>query len=348
MYKELADAEKQLLIAALQTAEAQETTNLEKLRQAGAKYFRRYLLDWSEAFPSLIAKGLLREQERVYSLTEEGESQAKEARQERPGMWYWYNDYYIAMRESKAHALFCERLYGMNLCQHGFMDMSQLARLLEVTKLNTLSRVLDIGCGNGMIANGCSSPAHISDLTGAHICGIDNIAEAIRQARERTPHKRDRLIFQEQDLNQLDYPANSFGSALHCYTILSIDTIYFSNDYSETLRRMKAIIRPGGQMAFFYTHAVKSDEPRESLLVDRTPLAEAFHNNALRFEVWDLTQADYRHAQRKKQIVEELKAAFEAEGNLFLYENRIAEAKGHLEKTAEGRMVRYLYRATFG
>ncbi len=50
------------------------------------------------------------------------------------------------------------------------------------------------------------------------------------------------------------------------------------------------------------------------------------------------------NSQRKKEIVEKLKIAFEQEGNQFLYENRIGETLGVLEAIESGMHTRYLYR----
>jgi hypothetical protein len=40
----------------------------------------------------------------------------------------FYTDFYAATEHSRAHAEFCERVFGANLCQHGFADMAQIKR----------------------------------------------------------------------------------------------------------------------------------------------------------------------------------------------------------------------------
>ena len=47
----------------------------------------------------------------------------------------FYERYYDAMTRSRAHAAFCERVFGRNLCQHGFADMTQLDALIEAARL---------------------------------------------------------------------------------------------------------------------------------------------------------------------------------------------------------------------
>jgi hypothetical protein len=43
----------------------------------------------------------------------------------------FYDAYYQAVLHSPAHALFCERVYGKDLAQHGIADMDQIALLLR-------------------------------------------------------------------------------------------------------------------------------------------------------------------------------------------------------------------------
>lgn len=248
----------------------------------------------------------------------------------------FYNAFYSAVEHSPAHHIFCERLFGKDLCQHDFADMQQIELLLQVTRLAPAVRVLDIGCGNGMIAE------YLSDRSGAHLTGLDYIPHAIRQAQERTAAKSDRLEFLVGDINQLSFPGNSFD------TILSIDSMYFSTNYTTTLRDLKATLRPGGQMGIFFSYGrepwvPKEEFPKEKLPPDRTPLAEALQTNELPFRTWDLTSQDYDLAIRRKEILLELKPQFEAEGALFIYENRLGDAEGIRQAIEEGSHARYFY-----
>lgn len=253
-----------------------------------------------------------------------------------PPMRDFYEKYYAAIEHSRAHATFCEYAYGKNLAQHGFVTMDQLAKLIEVTGLNEQSRVLDLGCGNGMIAE------YLSDETGASITGLDYVAAAIARAQARTQAKWNRLEFVIGDLTRPDFLPDSFD------TLFSLDTIYFSDDFAETIRRWQTLLKRGGQMTIFYSHGADPENPketfrRETLPADRTPLADALKKCGLEFQTWDFTLQDYELAQRKKGILEELKADFEAEGNLFLYENRIGETLGVLDAVESAMHARYLY-----
>jgi SAM-dependent methyltransferase len=247
--------------------------------------------------------------------------------QEPDDEYQFYTRYYAAVATSHANAAYCQRLYGLNLCQHGFAEVAHLNQMLEFCSLNLQNRVLDLGCGNGLIAE------YISDRSGAHITGIDFIPDAIRQTQDRTRNKRDRL----------DFTPHSFD------TVLFIDTLYFTG-IESAIQQILRLLKPGGGMCAFYSHSLEPGHPEESfskdsLPAEKTPLGIALVRNNLSFQAWDFSRADYEHALRKYAIADELKIEFETEGNLFLYENHIAEAKGVAAAFEKGCHARYLYYA---
>lgn len=328
----LSDAEVQALIGALE-----EPVDAEGL--AGSYAYVKSRVDWDEMLAGLVRQGLLVHQEEGYGLTEQGRECAVQLFRVRPPMWFWYDAFYKATRTSRAYATLCERTFGQNLTQHGFADMAQLDKLLEVTALGAENRVLDLGCGNGAMAE------YISDVTGAHVTGVDYIPEAIRQAQERAAGKRQRLAFRVGYIGALDLPLQGYD------TLISIDTLYFAEDLAGTIERLRALLVPGGQMGILYSHGVSPDTPietfsRDTLPADSTPLAQALRANGLHFRTWDYTEADYRHAKLKEQVTEGLRTEFEAEGNQFLYDNRHGEAEGVRKAIEAGLHARYLYHVT--
>jgi cyclopropane fatty-acyl-phospholipid synthase-like methyltransferase len=253
-------------------------------------------------------------------------------------MQEFYTRYYAAIAASAAYGEFCRRAYGQNFGQHGFADMAQVDALLGVIRLAPGDRALDLGCGNGGITE------YISDTTGAHVTGVDYIPEAIRQAQERTAVKRSRLAFRVGDIRELDLPPR------RCDVLISIDTLYFT-ELDRSIPQMAALLPPGGQMAIFYSHGADPEKPiatfpRETLPPPRTPLGEALSRQGLHFQAWDFTEADYRHAQLVRQILEVLEPAFQEEGNQFLYDNRLGEAHGIISAVEARAHARYLYHVT--
>lgn len=249
----------------------------------------------------------------------------------------FYEHFYRMVQHSPVHAAFCEQSFGVNLGQHGFTDLVQLQALLAQGQFTPDTHLLDLGCGVGMISE------YISDQTGAQVTGLDYIPEAIHQAQARTAEKRERLTFVTGDINALALPAAAFDA------IISIDTIYFSNDYTATIGQLARALRPGGELFFFYSYGwepgmTAETFPRETLAPDKTPLASALQANQLAFTVQDFTAEDCRLARQRKVILETLKPQFEAEGIQFIYANRMGECHGIGQGCALGLHRRYFYR----
>jgi SAM-dependent methyltransferase len=252
-------------------------------------------------------------------------------------MFDFYTRFYEAVASSTANAEYCASIYGCNLCQHGFAELAHLDHLIQVSGISAGSRVLDLGCGNGMIAE------YISDQTGAHITGIDFIARAIQDALERTKLKRERLDFRVMDMTCLDFPSECFDA------IVSIDTLYFSDVY-ETLRGCLPFLKAGGRLAAFFDQSCGPQTPLEDYPsgiteVDHTELAEALQRLGLSYRHWDYSEAMLSHLQRRRPVLASLKDKFDAEGNTFLYESHLGEANCIERAYIHDAGKRYLYLA---
>jgi ubiquinone/menaquinone biosynthesis C-methylase UbiE len=251
----------------------------------------------------------------------------------------FYEHFYRMTEHSPVHDKFCQLVFGHNLCQHGFVDMAQLDALLTLIHPRPSQHILDVGCGNGMIAE------YVAERTGARVTGLDYIPAAVEQAARRTASNSHRLNFIVADINALTLPECAYD------IILSLDSIYFSDDYAQTIRQFARALKPDGQMAIFYSYGrepwVPADEfPADKLLPDQTPLADALKANGLTFTVQDFTEADYQLAQRRKQVLADLRPQFEAEGLGFVYENRLGDANGISQAVEERLHRRYLYLAS--
>jgi ubiquinone/menaquinone biosynthesis C-methylase UbiE len=251
-------------------------------------------------------------------------------------MFEFYTRFYAAVAASAAHGEFCRRVFGQDLGQHGFADVAQLDALIAAAGLGAGVRVLDLGCGDGRIAE------YLSDRSGAHVTGLDYVPGAIEGARVRTASKADRLQFVVGDINALDLPATAYD------VVVSIDTIYFSNDYAATIGSLHAALRPSGRLAFLYSHGREPWVPLEefdkkTLTPDCTPLAQALAASGFVFTTQDFTADDLRLAIARQEALADLCEEFAAEGNLFLYENRLGDANGIRDACEQGLQRRYLY-----
>lgn len=276
-------------------------------------------------YPALVAglldQGLAEGTPDAFNLTLSGEAAVAAAAREHSLNALFYNEYYRAVAASPAHAEFCARVYGRDLCQHGMTDMDQIHSLLAALGVSAASRLLDFGCGDGRIAE------YISDTTGATVAGVDIAGEAIHLAQERTRAKRARLSFHCADIDKGagDLPAGPFDA------VLAIDSIFFTADLANATRRLRALLKPGGRLAVFY-HAPAG------VAAEATRFARVLGELGLAYQVSDLSAANAAHWEKKKAALLELAPHFAAEGNLFLYKNRMAECEGGL-----GAMQRYLY-----
>ena len=255
-----------------------------------------------------------------------------------PMMFDFYTRFYAAVASSAANAEYCERVYGRNLCQHGFADVADLDHLIQVSGISTGSRVLDLGCGNGMISE------YISDQTGAQVTGVDFIEKAIQDARQRTISKRERLDFRVMDFLHLQFPPASFD------VIISIDTLYFTDIY-ETLSGCLPFLKENGRLTAFFDQSCGpgtplEEYPREIIQVDQTELAQALQKLDFNYQSWDYSKAMLAHLRRRRPVLEMLKTKFEAEGNSFLYESHLGESLGIERAYTHDAGKRYLYLAT--
>ncbi len=284
------------------------------------RYFRSYRTDLASAYDTLQTQGMIVPHDDFWKLTSEGMKIAEQIRKARPPIYYWYREYHCAVENSLAFDQFSKHLFGENLGQHDFTDVAQLHLMLEKVHLDNRSSVLDVGCGNGKIAE------YISDLTGAKVTGIDYIPEAIETARKRTTSISHRLNFQIGDIENPVEGGESFD------LVLSIDSMYFS-DADILLTAWKKLLKPEGQMAIFY------------LSLDGSDISAVLEKHWLSYKVYDLSEEHWSHMQHKHTIAKKMKENFELEGNLFVWENLMMESVSEKfpydpEETA---MRRYLY-----
>jgi len=249
----------------------------------------------------------------------------------------FYARFYDVTRDCRIHSEFCEAVFGIDLSQHGFADKEQLDLLIGVSGMKAGQRAMDVGCGNGKIAE------YLSDVTGTQVTGVDNCETAVRAATERTARKRQKLSFRTGDMNELHMEPQAYDHALF------IDSIYFSEDYDATIRRAMDGLALDGDLLFFYSVGPAllgtNDIPAETLQARGTPLAQSLLRAGLTAEHWDLTIQDYHLARKRRGFLLDHKGQFEEQGAGFIYENRIADATNFIAAIEAGIHRRYLYRA---
>ena len=279
----------------------------------------------------LLTKELVKKETNSYFLSELGKKTGRKFRSER--MSKGYDNLLSRTETSQAYSMFCERVFGKDLSQFNVLDMEQLNTLIEKLELKPSEVALDIGCGNGKIAE------YISDLIGAKMVGLDFAAEVIKKAQQRTVDKKDRLTYMVGNMDELSFEDGSFDA------IISIDTLYFVENIDATIRKLKTLLKPTGRLAIFYDQSCEPDEPRDVLLPENTKIGVALRNNGLAFETIDYTANSRGIWVREIEAAEELKELFAKEGNVDIYEDRTRDTRRTLEKVENGRQVRHFYLA---
>ncbi len=332
----LSEAEIQVL-ASLHKAEGTNTpTDKAALVEGGERYWL-FQEDWADAFRSLLAKGLIEGDDGSYHLSEVGRPLGAQYYAERPDMyWYYYQKFYPAARASATHSRLCERVFGADLTQEGMTDMPALHHLLQLLAIKAGSHVLDLGCGAGVIAE------YVSDQTGATVTGLDYAASAIAEAQERTKGKQPRLTFVKGDMNALDLPAQSFD------VIISLDTLYWVADLTDTMIQMAKLVKPGGQMGIFMLKHVPEGRTADDYEANETPLGQTLVKLGLTFEAYNYTVQNAAFWHRIYNAAKALQDEFEAEGNGFIPASIIRESdEDFLPFIKAGTIVRYLYHVHF-
>lgn len=223
-----------------------------------------------------------------------------------------FEQFYVKAMNSRAHATFCERVYGRNLGQHGMADLQQIDTFLDQLRPTAGDVVLDIGCGYGLISK------YIADKTGAKVVGIDLSPSAIAYADSLAAADK-RLAFHKMDIKDLDFPPNTFSH------IVSIDTIYYAPSIHTTLKTLKRIGKPGARLAVVRTFPMRSFT-RDTWSPHRTELATLLRETFGDYTAVDFSKEENEHWRKKVSVLNSLRGAFLDEGNQELFDFRYNEA----------------------
>jgi SAM-dependent methyltransferase len=332
---QLSEAERQLMLVLGRAARRGTPSDIPNLDRIARLEIGSHL-DWSDALVELATKGLIAQFNSQLRLTPQGESWRQEIHQKFPYWRYMYDTFFSQAEGSEAHSAFCTRVYGRDLCQHGMADMEQLDILLDILSLDAGCRVLDLGCANGRLTE------YLSDITGAHLTGVDISPVGIEQAQARTANKRDRLYFDVGNI--IDWRPQLDGSESFD-TLLLIDTLYFV-DIPTALAHARRLVTPGGQIVILFSQWIQPGGTKEKLQPDGTAVGRTLQRLKLPYWTWDFSAQEIAHWKKKLDVIARMRPMFEAEGNLWLYEFRLGEAKSHTRTIGPHTRSRYLYLVT--
>lgn len=236
----------------------------------------------------------------------------------------FYDKFYVEAVKSRAHALFCERVYGINLCQHGMADENQIILMIEALNVGKTSKLLDIGCGPGLITD------YIQKKIGCAVTGIDISTEAIRRAI-RIPNKN--LQFIAGDIANYEFADDMFDA------ILLIDTHYFIEEFTNSIPKLLKMLKAKGKIAVFSDEGKGEDGVDDSKTKPQeTLIGKYLIKNALKYKCIPLCKENADHWRIKKQALLDLEGEFIAENNQFIYSNRLDECNDH-DRNLDGRYL---------
>src|SRR5512140_2004456 len=139
-------------------------------------------------------------------------------------------------------------------------DAASLARFVAFAALPPGARVLDAGCGPGLVAEAFLA-------AGCEVLGVDLSAEMIRRAAARCARFGARACFEQRSLFELD-PGAPLEAAL------SRNVLHHVEDVPAFVARQAALVRPGGVVLAFdlsadpepaaraWSHAIERDRDR--------------------------------------------------------------------------------------
>ena len=209
--------------------------------------------------------------------------------------YHMFNDYesfYHKVENSPAFSKYCETVYGADFSQDGFADLKQIMDLLTSLRLTSGSKILDIGCGNGKFCE------YVHVRTEADVFGFDYSPTAITSAKKRLAEQAEH--FEVATIDGQDYPEMSFDA------IVSIDTLYFTDDLETLVGKIIHWLKPGGVFAAYYM-----DDNRGQ---DETQLAQVLRTYKMKYKAVDYSESHFYLMRRKHDTVLAMRDALERDG----------------------------------
>ena len=126
-------------------------------------------------------------------------------------------------------------------------------QLLDQLALKGDEKVLDVGCGRGLLAIGAAKRLKTGKVTGIDVWNPQelsgNSADAAKE-NAKTEGVADRVRFESGDARKLVYPENHFDAVISAN---ALHTLADDREREQALREILRVLKPGGRLAVFDT-----------------------------------------------------------------------------------------------
>jgi arsenite methyltransferase len=126
-------------------------------------------------------------------------------------------------------------------------------RLLEALELAGTEKILDAGCGRGLMAIGAAKRLKSGRVTGVDVWNPQDLSGNsidAAKANAKIEGVADRVRFETCDLGKLVFPENNFDVAV---SFTAIHHLSESDWRDQAVREMFRVLRPGGRILIFDT-----------------------------------------------------------------------------------------------
>jgi SAM-dependent methyltransferase len=103
--------------------------------------------------------------------------------------------------------------------------------VLDAARVTPATRVLDAGCGAGLLAL-------LASLRGAKVAALDASPALLELARQRVPG----ADMREGDLEALPFAARAFDA------VAAVNSLFYATDMDAAMRELVRVVRPGGRV----------------------------------------------------------------------------------------------------
>lgn len=120
-------------------------------------------------------------------------------------------------------------------------------RLLDAIAWTGKERVLDVGCGRGLMLIGAAKRLTDGDATGIDIWQAEDLSgnrpEAVLE-NARREGVADRVRTETADMRKIPFPDGAFDAVVSCS---AIHNLYARDDRRQAIREIARVLRPGGR-----------------------------------------------------------------------------------------------------